>query len=712
MINQQVQNYEIISLLGQGGMANVYLAKHLLLGNKVAIKVLNQEFIHNDNIRKRFITEAKNMYRMTHPNMVRVTDLIEEGDVVAFVMEYIDGKTLKEYLESRGKLRDDELVEIFSQMLDSLSYVHEQQLVHRDIKPSNFMLDNNGKVKLLDFGIAKTLDADALEYTQTTTGMQMGTPMYMSPEQISETKSVNAQSDIYSLGVVLWQMTMGKKPYESQTISNFQLQTKIVNEPLTLTNSIWDSCIQKATQKEPILRYKSCNIWQSEIENLISRNNSKSDDTKIDDEGKTNQNTKKEINISTTTRSGKSLLFSSKYFGYYFGAFSVVILITYVLFDVFYSKNDDNALVLINENIQNSNIIEVQRGFERESYLAGTALDITAPSLQKKARAYLKSAENIDKITAERIKLIDNIKIKILMDCGENLKSIGGPKSIILKAYKKTDPLYPTRMNLDNIIVKDNHNIPFSVLIGTDINKPSEKGLGMKLWKSLISYRKELMDIISSSYEDANVTGYVHFKDPSINSYKDLSDLNRKIENVIAASNIGIDDREAVKMIYTTLTKKERPNGDEPNLHWLSMQFGKSSVIASIGILSSLQNEILKARNNAIDLMCTRIGGGNYSFNSIFPIAFGTTLAREGQEIEIDVLCAAYDSNQNPEVTCEGGQIIEIRDGKAIIRATMPNEDLILRGNITTRNKFGVPVTTRWEHRIFFVTERGKKLWN
>jgi serine/threonine-protein kinase len=167
-------------------------------------------------------------------------------------------------------------------MLEALNYVHEQQLVHRDIKPSNFMLDKNGKMKLLDFGIAKTLDTNALEYTQTTTGMQMGTPMYMSPEQIVETKSVTAQSDIYSLGVVLWQMTMGEKPYDSQTISNFQLQTKIVNETLPLTNTIWDSCIQKATQKEPSLRYQSCNFWQSEIENLMGLNDSQFDKTKVD----------------------------------------------------------------------------------------------------------------------------------------------------------------------------------------------------------------------------------------------------------------------------------------------------------------------------------------------------------------------------------------------------------------------------------------------
>jgi len=186
-----------------------------------------------------------------------VSDLIDEGDTVAFVMEYVEGETLKEYLERRGKLTDSDIRDIFSQMLDAVGYVHEQKLVHRDIKPSNFMIDKKGKVKLMDFGIAKTLDSTAAEYTQTGTGMQMGTPMYMSPEQITETKSVTAQSDIYSLGVVLWQMVTGKKPYDTKTLSNFQLQTKIVTESLAKTNTHWDSIIQQATGKDCLNRYQS-----------------------------------------------------------------------------------------------------------------------------------------------------------------------------------------------------------------------------------------------------------------------------------------------------------------------------------------------------------------------------------------------------------------------------------------------------------------------
>ena len=251
-------NYTIKSKLGEGGMAVVYLAEDHKFHTEVALKMLKKEFVSNENIKKRFLAEARSMFRMSHPNVIKVTDWIDEGNTVAFVMEYVEGETLKEYLERKGKLTNVEIKGVFLQMLDAVSYVHEQKLVHRDIKPSNFMIDKKGKVKLMDFGIAKSLDSNDAEYTQTGTGMQMGTPMYMSPEQIRETKSVTSQSDIYSLGVVLWQLVTGKKPYDTKDLSNFELQTKIVTEKLTDTQTIWDSVIQKATEKNGLNRYESC----------------------------------------------------------------------------------------------------------------------------------------------------------------------------------------------------------------------------------------------------------------------------------------------------------------------------------------------------------------------------------------------------------------------------------------------------------------------
>ena len=262
-------NFSISRELGQGGMATVFLAEDKKFDTFVAIKLLKKEFVANENIRKRFVAEAKNMYRMSHPNIIKVTDLIDEGDTIAFVMEYIEGETLKEFLDRKGRLSDGEIKSIFTQMLEAVSYVHEQNLVHRDIKPSNFMVDKKGKVKLMDFGIAKNTDSNSTEYTITGTGMQMGTPMYMSPEQIKSTKEVSAASDIYSLGVVLWQLVMGKKPYEGDTLSTFEIQLKIVQQTLDPTQSLWDAFIQKATAKNEQDRYASCSAWLSELNNGV-----------------------------------------------------------------------------------------------------------------------------------------------------------------------------------------------------------------------------------------------------------------------------------------------------------------------------------------------------------------------------------------------------------------------------------------------------------
>ena len=305
-----ITNYKIKSELGQGGMATVYLAEHKTLGLPVAVKLLAKELAHNENIRKRFLAEAKNMFKMSHPNIIKVTDLIEEGDTVAFVMEYIEGDTLKDYLERKGKLNDEEIKTIFTQMLAAVAYVHEQGLIHRDIKPSNFMINPKGQVKLLDFGIAKNTDKNSAEYTRTSTSQQMGTPMYMSPEQVNETKSVTAQSDIYSLGVVLWQMVMGQKPYDTKALSNFQLQSKIVNEKLALTHTIWDTSIQKATHKKLNSRYTSAQLFLNDLQNPKSIKDDKTIFEKKDD--KTIFENKEEATIIENSKAQNSNTTQSK----------------------------------------------------------------------------------------------------------------------------------------------------------------------------------------------------------------------------------------------------------------------------------------------------------------------------------------------------------------------------------------------------------------
>lgn len=301
-------NYTIKSKLGEGGMAIVYLAEDHKFHIDVALKMLKKEFVSNENIKKRFLAEARSMFRMAHLHVIRVTDLIDEEDTVAFVMDYVEGETLKDFLDRKGRLSDEEIKAIFAQMLDAVGYVHEQKLVHRDIKPSNFMLDKSGRVKLMDFGIAKNMDVDAAEYTQTGTGMQMGTPMYMSPEQITETRSVTPQSDIYSLGVVLWQMVTGKKPYDTKTLSSFHLQTKIVTERLGETNTIWDKVIQKATAKEGQNRFASCTEVRNSINDLSSSQDQSIEFTQIEDFKTQLEVTEKKLFKVTLINGGNSKL--------------------------------------------------------------------------------------------------------------------------------------------------------------------------------------------------------------------------------------------------------------------------------------------------------------------------------------------------------------------------------------------------------------------
>ncbi len=239
-------------IIGSGGMANVYLAHDKVFETKIAIKQLQIQFINDNEVRKRFISEAKMMYRMSHSNIVKVTDMIVQDDLLALVMEHVEGETLKRRIDnSKGNgLKDDELKDIFLQLLDALGYVHQRGFIHRDIKPSNIMIDKYGKVKLLDFGIAKDIN-ETIDLTQDN---HMGSIRYMSPEHIVSSSNVTFRSDIYSLGVVLWQAVKGVEPD--------------MHRPLPLTNTKWDNIIQVATDSKPERRYKTCSEMILAIKNV------------------------------------------------------------------------------------------------------------------------------------------------------------------------------------------------------------------------------------------------------------------------------------------------------------------------------------------------------------------------------------------------------------------------------------------------------------
>jgi serine/threonine protein kinase len=261
-------NYIIEREIGQGGMATVYLARHKHFDRQVAMKVLKKGFLDDENIRARFLFEAKTLANLNHPNVIKVTDIIDSKKDVSFVMEYIEGVTLKDYINQNGSLLKNDLKTIFSQILEAVNYIHSKGYVHRDIKPSNFIVGNTGNVILLDFGIMKNLGISSIDLITTGTMDQMGSPIYMSPEQIKSFKETDERSDLYSLGVLLWQLVTGRMPYNVKNESIYEVQTKVINERLETTGTTYDNLISKATTKELELRYSSIKELITDFESI------------------------------------------------------------------------------------------------------------------------------------------------------------------------------------------------------------------------------------------------------------------------------------------------------------------------------------------------------------------------------------------------------------------------------------------------------------
>jgi serine/threonine protein kinase len=255
-INKTIGKYTITRKIGEGGMASVYEGIHEKLGTKVAIKILSPILARNPQLRQRFENEANFMASLNHPHITRVLDIEEQDETLAIVMELLEGEDLDDRVKRAGPLSNAEVKVIFTQVLNAFEYAHSKGIVHRDIKPANIFIDKNNQVKILDFGIAKIFGTGN-EMTQT--GTQMGTPVYMSPEQVKGEKSIDHRSDIYALGITLYFILTGKAPYESAEESSFEIFTKIVNEPIPhiSNNSFYDDIIQKAVSKDRNERYQT-----------------------------------------------------------------------------------------------------------------------------------------------------------------------------------------------------------------------------------------------------------------------------------------------------------------------------------------------------------------------------------------------------------------------------------------------------------------------
>lgn len=271
--------YQIVKTIGEGGMANVYLANDKILDRKVAIKVLRGDLANDEKFIRRFQREAQSVANLSHPNIVEVYDVEEEEGQHYIVMEYIEGKTLKQLLQKRGSLTLSEVIDIMLQLTDGLAHAHDAYIIHRDIKPQNIMIQDDGLVKITDFGIAMALNATQL----TQTNSVMGSVHYLPPEQANG-KSSTIKSDIYSLGILMYELITGSVPFKGDNAVEIALKhlkekiPSIRRQNPTIPQSV-ENIVLRATAKNPKNRYDSVKDMNKDLKECL--NEDKKNEKKI-----------------------------------------------------------------------------------------------------------------------------------------------------------------------------------------------------------------------------------------------------------------------------------------------------------------------------------------------------------------------------------------------------------------------------------------------
>lgn len=270
MIGKRISGrYKILETIGGGGMANVYLAHDMILDRDVALKMLRLDFANDEEFIRRFHREAQSATSLAHPNIVNIYDVGEEDSIYYIVMEYVDGQTLKQYIQQNSPIRVEEVIEIMQQLTSAISHAHQNQIIHRDIKPHNILIDKQGNVKITDFGIAMALSATSI----TQTNSVLGSVHYLSPEQ-ARGGMANRKSDIYSLGIVMFELLTGRLPFSGESAVSIALKHLQSETPSlrrwnpSIPQSV-ENIVLKATAKDPFHRYNSVEEMEADLSSAL-----------------------------------------------------------------------------------------------------------------------------------------------------------------------------------------------------------------------------------------------------------------------------------------------------------------------------------------------------------------------------------------------------------------------------------------------------------
>ena len=272
MVGEVIENYKIVSVLGEGGMGVVYKGFDLKLERFIALKILNEQAIKNPRFVERFKREAKNQAKLNHPNIVPVYGFTEDKGLLGIAMEYVAGVTLEQMIQRKEKLELNEAIKILKQVLSGVGYAHSKGFIHRDLKPSNIIISHDGVPKIMDFGISKSLN-EVKGITKT--GTKLGTLLYMSPEQI-KAQEPTIQSDIYSLGITFYEMLCGKTPFEAPTDFHI-MEAHLKKNPMKISSQnddvppSVDVVLSKALSKSTTKRFHTCEEFSADLDSISTK---------------------------------------------------------------------------------------------------------------------------------------------------------------------------------------------------------------------------------------------------------------------------------------------------------------------------------------------------------------------------------------------------------------------------------------------------------
>jgi len=329
LIGKTVDNYKIIEVIGRGGMGVVFKALDTSLEKIVALKMIDPFLARDENFVRRFKTEAKALAKLENQNIVAVFALRETESGFFMVMEYVESKPLSQYLQENGPFNIKDTISISKQLLNAIGHAHKVGVIHRDIKPSNILLCDNGRIKVTDFGLAKVVEAKGP--ASTVTQARAGTLYYMSPEQVKGLKNVDSRSDLYSLGISIYEMIAGRVPFD-KTDSDFTIQKKIVDgeipSPIKFNSAIpkkLTKIISKSIDKDPAKRYQSAEEMLADLENF---------EAEISEESKKSKSKNKAQSVSekTISSSGFKIDFKNPVLLISAAAALIVLIVLFVIF--------------------------------------------------------------------------------------------------------------------------------------------------------------------------------------------------------------------------------------------------------------------------------------------------------------------------------------------------------------------------------------------